>query len=243
VYPLGRGRNQRPRLQILVTHQPRSAVSRPVAVVTGGAEGIGRDVVRRLAASGYAVAVGYVRDRGAAAAIVEEVIRSGGIALTIRADVADELDVERMFDEIALAFGGIDVLVHAAASTAIEQLARNELDRFDIVQRNRVRGTYVVDRQAARRLRAGGAIVNVSGSGVHRAPFDIADAATKAAVEAMTREFARDLRRTDITVNAVTTEHDSPAAIAALVDVVALLIGSDGRSLNGQIVRIDIDPG
>jgi 3-oxoacyl-[acyl-carrier protein] reductase len=212
-------------------------------VVTGGARGVGAQVVRRLAAEGYAVAVGYAMDRTAAAAVVEEVIGSGAVALTIRADVADELDVARMFDEVALAFGGVDVLVHVAAATAVEQAVGGDLDRFDIVQRTRVRGTYIVGRQAARRLRAGGAIVNVPGSCGHPAPFDIADAASQAAVEAMTREFARDLRRRDVTVNAVTTEHDSPAAIAAVVDVVALLIGGNGRGLNGQVVRIDTDPG
>ena len=76
-----------------------------VAIVTGGSRGVGREVVRKLANRGYAVVVGYIRDQGAADSIVEEVLAAGGIALTIRADVADELDVERMFAETTEAFG------------------------------------------------------------------------------------------------------------------------------------------
>ena len=70
--------------------------------------------MRKLANRGYAVVVGYIRDQGAADSIVEEVLAAGGTALTIRADVADELDVERTFAETTGAFGGIDVVVHAA---------------------------------------------------------------------------------------------------------------------------------
>jgi 3-oxoacyl-[acyl-carrier protein] reductase len=206
--------------------------------------------VRRLAGRGYAVAVGYTRDRGAAETIVEEVIATGGCALTIRADVADELDVERLFAETIEAFGDVDVVVHAAAlltmGTVILGTADHDLDRFDAMQRTDVRGTFVVNRQAARQLRRGGAIVNVSGSFAGLAglaglpvPITASYAAGKGAVEAMTRVFARDLRARDITVNAVAAEGDGPDVAAAIADVVALLVSGDGRSLNGQVIRVD----
>jgi 3-oxoacyl-[acyl-carrier protein] reductase len=209
--------------------------------------------VRRLAGRGYAVAVGYTRDRGAAETIVEEVIATGGCALTIRADVADELDVERLFAETIEAFGDVDVVVHAAALLTVGTVtlgtADHDLDRFDAMQRTDVRGTFVVNRQAARQLRRGGAIVNVSGSFAGLAgltglaglpvPITASYAAGKGAVEAMTRVFARDLRARDITVNAVAAEGDGPDVAAAIADVVALLVSGDGRSLNGQVIRVD----
>ena len=114
-----------------------------VAIVTGGSCGAGREIARTLGSRGYAVVVVYLCDQGEAEAAVEEILAANGTALAVRADVTDELDVERLFDETASAFGGVDVVVHAA-----------------------VRGTSVVNRQAARQLRHGGAIVDVTSSDI-----------------------------------------------------------------------------
>jgi 3-oxoacyl-[acyl-carrier protein] reductase len=208
-----------------------------VAIVTGGSRGVGREIVRKLANPGYAVVVAYIRDQGAADSIVEEVLAAGGTALTIRADVADELDVERMFAETTEAFGGIDIVVHAAGQVILGPVADDDLDRFDALQRTNVRGTFVVNRQAARQLREGGTIVNLSGCAV--APADAASAASKGAVEAMTRVLADELRGRHITVNAVAPGLENPGDPAVIADVVAFLVSDDGRSLNGQVIRVD----
>jgi 3-oxoacyl-[acyl-carrier protein] reductase len=110
-----------------------------VAIVTGGSRGAGRELARDLGRRGDAVVVVYLRDQAEAEAVVDEILAAHGTALTLRADVADELDVERLFDEAAAAFGPVDVVVHAAS-----------------------RGSSVVYPQAARRLRRGGAIVSVT---------------------------------------------------------------------------------
>jgi NAD(P)-dependent dehydrogenase (short-subunit alcohol dehydrogenase family) len=82
-----------------------------VAIVIGGTCSEGREVVRTLASQGYAIAVVYLEDQSKAEATVEEVLAAGGAAVTVRADLTDELDVERVFTETIAAFAGVDVLV------------------------------------------------------------------------------------------------------------------------------------
>jgi 3-oxoacyl-[acyl-carrier protein] reductase len=112
-----------------------------VAIVTGGSRGIGCEIARKLAREGYAVVVVYLGDQGEAEAAVEEILALDGTAIAVRADVTDELDVERLFDETAAAFGRVDLVVHTAAGD-----------------------TAVVDQEAARRLGQGAAIVDASSS-------------------------------------------------------------------------------
>ena len=113
----------------------------PVAIVTGGSRGAGRDIAEKLAMRDYAVVIVYLSDQAEAEATVEAILAADGTALAVRADACDELDVERLFDETEAAFGGVDAIVHTGGL-----------------------GASVVNRQAARRLRRGGAIVNVSSS-------------------------------------------------------------------------------
>ena len=119
---------------------------------------------RELANRGFAIVVGYLTDRRAADATVDEVLAAGGAALTIRADVGDELDVERMFTEATEAFGGVDVVVHATGDGVLARVGDGDVDRFDAVQHAIVRGTFLVNRQATRQVRDGGTIVNLPAS-------------------------------------------------------------------------------
>jgi 3-oxoacyl-[acyl-carrier protein] reductase len=153
-----------------------------VAIVTGGACGAGSAIARTLASRGFAVVVVYLREKRQAEATIEEILASDGTALAIRADVDDELDVERLFDETRAAFGGVDVVVHAA-----------------------MRGRSVVDRQAARRLRDGGAIIDLSSS------------------EAIAPVLADQLRARDITINGVAPGLESPGARHEVADLIVLL--------------------
>jgi 3-oxoacyl-[acyl-carrier protein] reductase len=233
-----------------------------VAVVSGGSRGIGKAIAAALAARGFAVAVGFQGAASAAARVVEEITASGGRAIPVQADVADEGAVAEMFDAAERSFGGVDVVVNSAGRLALSPIADLDLDELDALHRTNIRGAFVMAREAARRVRDGGAIVNLSTSVVGlQFPSYGAYAASKGAVEAMTLVLARELRGRDITVNAVapgptatelfldgkdeaTIEHlakqpplerlGTPEDIA---EVVSFLASPAGHWINGQVVR------
>jgi 3-oxoacyl-[acyl-carrier protein] reductase len=175
-----------------------------VAIVTGGSGGIGRAVAERLAADGTSVLVHYAGNPGRAKETVDAIVAAGGSASAFRADVTDENEVAALFDEAERRYGGVDVVVHTAGIMLLSPLAELDLDDLDRMHRTNIRGTFVVDQQAARRVRSGGAIINFSTSVTKLAlPTYTAYAASKGAVDAMTLILARELRGRDITVNAV----------------------------------------
>jgi len=233
-----------------------------VAVVTGASRGIGRVVATTLAAAGQAVVVGYAGNEQAAKEVVDEISAAGGQAVAAQADVADENAVAALFTTATQVFGGVDVVVNSAGRLSLSPIAELDLADLDALHRTNIRGPFVVAREAARRVRAGGAIVLFSTSVVGlQLPGYAGYAASKGAVEAMTLILAREMRGRDITVNTVapgptateffldgkdeaTIEHlakqpplerlGTPADIAA---VVAFLAGPGGRWINGQVVR------
>jgi 3-oxoacyl-[acyl-carrier protein] reductase len=212
-----------------------------VAIVTGGSRGVGRAASRLLAADGYAVVVNYIHDQRAAESTVEAILADKGAAVAVRADVADDLDVQRLFAETIAAFGGIDVVVHAVGSpVTTAPVAEVDLDVFDALVRISARATFIVNREAARRLRNGGAIVNLT------SPADSLAltayglyAATKAATDVLTRALAVELRERDITVNALSIDVDTPYAPNQVADVVAYLLSDHGHRLTGHVLRVD----
>ncbi|MEV4754758.1 SDR family oxidoreductase [Micromonospora sp. NPDC049559] len=232
------------------------------AIVTGGTRGIGRAVSRRLAADGFAVVAAYANNQVEAAATVKEIEDAGGRAIAVRADVADEQAVAALFDTAEREFGGVDVVVNVAGRMPLAPLAELDLAVLDDLYRVNVRGTFVVSQQAVRRIRDGGAIVNISSSVVKLAfPGYSAYAATKGAVEAMTLVLARELRGRNVTVNVVAPgptatelffDGKDEATVARLTaqsplerlgqpedaaNVVAFLAGPDGHWVNGQVLR------
>jgi 3-oxoacyl-[acyl-carrier protein] reductase len=240
------------------TVQPR------VAVVTGGSRGIGRAVAGRLAAEGYAVALAYAGREDLAEQAVAEIEGAGGRALAVQADVADEEAVARLFDRAEADFGGVDVVVNAAGKMSLATVADLDLTVLDELHRTNIRGTFVVAQQAARRLRAGGALIAFSTSVLGTAfPTYGAYAASKGAVEALTLILARELRGRDVSVNTVAPgptatdmfldgkDDELIARLAAqspmerlgtpddIAEVVAFLAGPRGHWVNGQVVRVN----
>jgi len=234
--------------------------SQRVAIVTGGSRGIGRAIVRRLAADGYQVVVNYAGNQQEADAAVAEAGAKNAIA--VQADVADAGAVEALFAAAVERFGGVDVVVNSAGRMDLAPLAEFDLDVLDEQLRVNLRGTLVVSQQAIRALRDGGALINLSSSVVGLAiPTYSVYAASKGGVEAMTLILARELRGRDVTVNTVAPgptatdlylegkdqETIDRAAQAPplqrlgtpedVANVVAFLAGPDGHWINGQVLR------
>ena len=233
-----------------------------VAIVTGAARGIGAAVAERLARDGFTVVVNYAGSEAAAEALVRKIEAAGGRARSARADVADAAAVARLFAGAETAFGGVDVLVNNAGIMKLAPLADSDDALFDSQIAVNLKGTFNALREASRRLRNGGRIVNLSTSvvGLRLETYGVY-VATKAAVEAMTPVLAKELRGRSVTVNAVApgpTATDlflngkSPELIERMSKMnplerlgtpddiaaaVAFLVGPDGSWINGQVLR------
>lgn len=175
-----------------------------VAIVTGGSGGIGRAVVEQLAIDGMHVVVHYSSRANQADDVVASITAHGGTAFAAGGDVADENDMQFLFDETEGRFGGVDVVVHTAGILKLSTLADLNLADFDEVMRINLRGTFVVDQQAVRQVRHGGALINFSTSVTQRyVPTYATYAASKGAVDVITMILAKELRGRDVTVNTV----------------------------------------
>ena len=165
---------------------------------------MGRVIASRLAADGFDVVVAYGGNVDLAGAMVGEIKERGRRGAAFAAGIADEEAASAVFDAADDRFGRLDVVVHTAGINRPAAVAELDLADFDEIHRVNVRSAFVVNQQAARRVRDGGSIVNVSSSVVRVAPPTLsAYAASKSAVDALTRILANELRGRDITVNAV----------------------------------------
>src|SRR3984893_16903288 len=178
--------------------------STKVAIVTGASRGIGAAVAERLARDGFSVVINYSGDAAPAEALARKIEDKGGRTLTAKADVSDPQAVHGMFDAAEAAFGGIDVLVNNAGIMTLSTIADTDDTAFERQMNVNLKGTFNTLREAAKRLRDGGRIINLSSSvvGLLQPTYGVY-AATKAAVEAMTSILAKELRGRNITVNAV----------------------------------------
>jgi 3-oxoacyl-[acyl-carrier protein] reductase len=233
-----------------------------VAIITGASRGIGAAIAERLARDGFAVVINYSGDTKSAEALAAKIEGSGGRALVAKADVSDPNAVRGMFDTTEKAFGGVDVLVNNAGIMQLAKIADSDDALFDRQIAVNLKGSFNTMREAAKRLRDGGRIVNFSTSvvGTKLETYSVY-AATKAAVETMTAILAKEMRGRNITVNAVApgpTGTDlfltgkSPELVERMAkmnpmerlatpediaSVVAFLAGADGGWINGQVLR------
>jgi 3-oxoacyl-[acyl-carrier protein] reductase len=237
-----------------------------IAIVTGASRGIGAAIATRLAADGAAVAVNYATHEAEANNVVQKIVEAGGKGIAIKADVSQTEDVGLLFEKVDERFDGLDMLINNAGATHIRPMpiadATDEI--YDSTFAVNTKGTFLCLREAAKHMRSGGRIVNVSSTCVFDAyPGYAIYSAAKSAVEIFTRAFCKELKGRNITVNCVApgataTEQwlkskseellhtianlsplnrlGTPEDVAGLV---AFLVSPQGEWVNGQVIRVN----
>lgn len=229
------------------------------AIVTGASRGIGRAIAERLALEGARVVVNYARNAQEAAKVVDGIRESGGIAEAVQADLASLDAIPALFDRGHELFGPLDMLVNNAGVAAFRPLAEVTLEDFEAIFNVNTRGALFCLKEAARRIRDGGRIVNIStGATLEGPPGSAVYSGSKAALELFGKVLARELAPRGVTVNTVSpgfTDTDMLAAAGFadaaptmtplgrlgqpgdIADVVCFLCGDDARWITGQNIQ------
>ena len=180
-----------------------------VLLVTGSSRGIGAETCRQAASEGWAVCVNFASSAEEAEALVEQITRTGGKAIAVKADVANEDEVASMFNQIDQQLGSITGLVNCAGING----CNSRVDEMELALSKRlfevntlgafICAKYAIQRMARRHGGNGGAIVNVSSAASkHGGPFTYIDyAASKAALDTFTIGLAREQADQGIRVN------------------------------------------
>ncbi|ELQ8316739.1 SDR family oxidoreductase [Pseudomonas aeruginosa] len=233
-----------------------------IALVTGASRGIGAAITRRLVRDGFAVAINYAASSAEADALALEIQQQGGQAIAVKADVSNAEQVRALFDTVEQALGKVDVLVNNAGVLKTAALLQTSDELFAQQFSINTQGVFNTLREGGARLNDGGRIINLSSTTLAlNLPGYAIYNGTKAAVEAFTRVFAKELRGRGISVNAV-----APGPVATelflngkteeqiqtfakmsplerlgqpedIAGVVAFLASAEGAWVNGQVLR------
>jgi 3-oxoacyl-[acyl-carrier protein] reductase len=234
-----------------------------VAIVTGSARGIGAAIAERLAADGASVVVNYVKAKLEAEAVAERVRRVSGVrAIVIKADISDPVQAKRLVDDTVKELGRLDIVVNNAVTVEKDQLGTIDVTRAHVSFATNVEGVIATVQAALAHLpNDRGRVINISSlAATHALPGMTVYTASKGALDAMTRVWARELGPKGITVNAVApgpVETDAMRANADdamrelfrsrtplgrigmpndIADVVAFLASPDARWVTGQVL-------
>ena len=176
-----------------------------VAIVTGASKGIGASIARLLAAEGAAVVVNYSSSKEGADRVVAEIVKKGGKAVAVQANVAKKAEIARLFAETKKAFGSLDILVNNAGIYEFSPLDAITEDHFHKLFDLNVLGLILASQEAVKHFGpAGGSIINISSVVSTYAPANASVySATKAAVDAVTKSLAKELGPRKIRVNSI----------------------------------------
>ena len=195
-----------------------------VAIVTGASKGIGAGIAKGFAAAGAAVVVNYASSREGADRVVADITAQGGKAIAVQGDVSKAADVKRLFEQTRASFGALDVLVNNAGVYQfgpLETVTEREFHReFD----TNVLGTMLTIQEALKYFGPqGGSVINISSiASLNPTPDSVVYAATKSAVDSITRSLSKELGARKIRVNAI-----APGGTASEGLATAGILGSD----------------
>lgn len=235
------------------------SLSGRVAIVTGASNGIGRAIAERLAEEGAIVVVNYSKSVEKAQQVVAGIQAKGGKALAVQADMSQVADARRLVVDSVKQFNRLDILVNNAGKFLPKLLEETTEEDFNSVIALNAKGPYFAMQEAARALKDGGRIVNISTGGTHqRFPGATAYLGSKAALEQYTKGLAQELAPRGITVNTVSpgftdtgmmTEEYRRMGIELspmkrlgvpkdIADVVAFIVSEEARWLTGQTIQV-----
>jgi len=182
-----------------------SKLTGKVAVVTGASKGIGASIAKHLAAEGASVVVNYASSKEGADRVVAEIVRKGGKAIAVQADVAKKTDIDRLFVETKKAFGPLDILINNAGIYEFLPLDGVTGEHFHKQFDLNVLGLLLTSQEAAKHFGPdGGSIVNISSlASTYTPATSSVYSGTKAAVDAVTKALAKELGPRNIRVNAI----------------------------------------
>ncbi|MBI3529031.1 MAG: glucose 1-dehydrogenase [Betaproteobacteria bacterium] len=182
-----------------------SKLTGKVAIVTGASKGIGAGIAKGLGAAGAAVVVNYASSKEGADRVVAEISSKGGKAIAVQGDMSKSADVQRLFKETKKVFGSLDVLVNNAGVFEFEPLEAVTEAEFHREFNTNVLGPMLTIQEAMKHFGPkGGSVINISSvASANPVPNSVVYAATKSAVDSITRGLAKELGPRKIRVNAI----------------------------------------
>ena len=234
------------------------SINGKVAIVTGASSGIGRAIAERLARDGAMVIVNYGTSMDKAKAVVAGIESNGGQAVAIQGDMSKVSDVRRLVRETMQRFGRLDIMVNNAGMALFKPLVETTEQEFDEIVALNAKGPYFAMQEAAKVIKPGGRIVNISTDGTHMGFANVtAYVGTKGALEQFTKGLAIELAPKGVTVNTVSPGFTDTVMIPDafretgaemsplkrlgtpqdIADVVAFMVSDEARWLTGQNIH------
>ncbi|MGY2686105.1 SDR family NAD(P)-dependent oxidoreductase [Pseudomonas tolaasii] len=175
-----------------------------VAIITGASKGLAAAIAKQFGVEGARVVVNYASTKGAADGVVNEIVKAGGNAIAIKANVSDSAEFEQLFAQTNQAYGRVDVLVNNAGSCDFQPIENLSLDFFRKRFHLNVFGNLLAMKEAVKYMPKGSSIINTNSTVTYFGPKNASVySATKGAIDGLTRALSNEIAPRKIRVNAI----------------------------------------